>query len=78
MGPTDGLLGPILGGVLSFLGAVVAAAIAFVLARRDRARLTDEERTNPHNHEPGQILNSDRIHHQDVINNSGRIYHSQH
>ncbi|KAI0869653.1 hypothetical protein GGS24DRAFT_505574 [Hypoxylon argillaceum] len=38
MGLTDGFLGPVLGGVLAFLGAIAAAIIAFMLARRNRAR----------------------------------------
>ncbi|KAK5628356.1 hypothetical protein RRF57_004071 [Xylaria bambusicola] len=45
MGITDGLLGPILGGVLGFLGAVVAAIVAFALTRLNRTRLMDEEHT---------------------------------
>lgn len=36
MGFTDGLLGPVLGGVLSFLGAITAAVVAFTLTRRNR------------------------------------------
>lgn len=44
MGIPNSLLGPILGGLLGFLGAIGAALLAFVLSRRDRVRQTDEER----------------------------------
>jgi uncharacterized membrane protein YdjX (TVP38/TMEM64 family) len=44
MSPTDGLLGPVLGGMVGFLGAIIAAIMAFMLTRY-RARPTDEEST---------------------------------
>ncbi|KAI0906917.1 hypothetical protein F4823DRAFT_51216 [Ustulina deusta] len=72
MGLTDGLLGPVLGGFLGFLGAIVATIVAFALARRNRARPTDEERTYPHNHELGHILRQGRI------NDADYIHHGQH
>ncbi|KAI0453497.1 hypothetical protein F5B21DRAFT_478936 [Xylaria acuta] len=78
MGLTDGLLGPVLGGVLSFLGAIVAAIVAFALARLNRARPTDEERANPHNHELGHIPHYDRFHHRGLINSTEYIHHGQH
>lgn len=44
MAISNGILGPILGGLLGFLGAIGAAIVAFILARRNRVRQTDEER----------------------------------
>ncbi|KAI1148302.1 hypothetical protein F4825DRAFT_104782 [Nemania diffusa] len=44
MAVPNSLLGPILGGLLGFLGAIGAAIIALVLARRERVRRMDEER----------------------------------
>ncbi|KAI0099653.1 hypothetical protein GGR51DRAFT_535311 [Nemania sp. FL0031] len=72
MALTDGLLGPVLGGVLSFLGAIIAAIIAFSLTRLNRARPADEERPYIYNHELGLISNYDGSHEAD------RIQHSQH
>ncbi|GAW16553.1 hypothetical protein ANO14919_059840 [Xylariales sp. No.14919] len=40
----NSLLGPILGGLLGFLGAIGAAIVAFILAQRDRVRRMNEER----------------------------------
>lgn len=40
----NNLLGPILGGLLGFLGAIGATIIAFILARRNQVRRMDEER----------------------------------
>ncbi|KAI0437802.1 hypothetical protein F4803DRAFT_555687 [Xylaria telfairii] len=64
MGLTNGLLGPVLGGVLSFLGAIVAPIVAFALTRSNRARPADEERAYPHNYE--------------LINDVDRVHHAQH
>ncbi|KAI0528182.1 hypothetical protein F5B22DRAFT_25416 [Xylaria bambusicola] len=77
MGLTDGLLGPVLGGLLSFLGAIAAAVIAFSLSRRNRnrERLTDEEHTNPNNHELGFHRNSNRFCHQGIINGTDQMQH---
>ncbi|KAI0872312.1 hypothetical protein GGS24DRAFT_502955 [Hypoxylon argillaceum] len=44
MAVPNSLLGPILGGLLGFLGTIGAAIIALVLARRERVRRMDEER----------------------------------
>ncbi|KAH8165636.1 hypothetical protein CIB48_g2603 [Xylaria polymorpha] len=43
MATQNSLLGPILGGLLGFLGATGAAIITFILARRDRVRRMDDE-----------------------------------
>ncbi|KAJ2993365.1 hypothetical protein NUW58_g1865 [Xylaria curta] len=44
MAEPHSLLGPVLGGLLGFLGAIGAAIIAYFLARQDRVQQMDEER----------------------------------
>ncbi|KAI1358391.1 hypothetical protein F5Y08DRAFT_116823 [Xylaria arbuscula] len=59
MGVTDGFLGPVLGGVLAFVGAIVAALLSFTLTRRNRTRRFDEEYANSPSHELVRMPNLD-------------------
>ncbi|KAI0407413.1 hypothetical protein F4802DRAFT_553626 [Xylaria palmicola] len=67
-----GLLGPVLSGVLICSGAIAAAVIPFFLARRNRARMTDEERADTHIYVLGHI-NSNPFHPQGYITDMGHV-----
>ncbi|KAI0970671.1 hypothetical protein F4678DRAFT_435903 [Xylaria arbuscula] len=78
MAMPNNLLGPIIGGLLGFFGAIGAAIIAFILARRDRVRRMDEERNDDRGHELGHIPPFNNFPHQRAIGAVRDMHHSHH
>ncbi|KAI1203720.1 hypothetical protein F5X97DRAFT_318370 [Nemania serpens] len=79
MAVPNSLLGPILGGLLGFLGAIGAAIITFILSQRDRLRRMDEERIEDDGgHELGHILHDNGFPHREIISAGGVMHHNGH
>ncbi|KAI1739818.1 hypothetical protein F4680DRAFT_136308 [Xylaria scruposa] len=78
MSTPNSLLGPILGGLLGFFGAIGAAIVAFILARRDRGRRMDEERVDARSHELDHIPHITAFPHQGAMTVVADIHYTQH
>ncbi|KAI1421290.1 hypothetical protein F5Y12DRAFT_718632 [Xylaria sp. FL1777] len=75
----NSLLGPILGALLGLLGAIGAAIIAFILARRDRVRrLHDQRIEDDCGHELGHIRHCNGFPHRGTIGAVDDTHHSHH
>ncbi|KAI0399550.1 hypothetical protein F4802DRAFT_32445 [Xylaria palmicola] len=74
----NSLLGPILGGLLGFLGAIGAAIIACILARRGRVQRMDEERIDDRGHELGRIPHDNGFPCRETIGAMGDMHHGEH
>ncbi|KAI0470216.1 hypothetical protein F4859DRAFT_515741 [Xylaria cf. heliscus] len=77
MAISNSLLGPVLGGLLGFLGAVGAAIVAFILSQRDRIRRMDEERIeDDRGRELGHIPHDNGFLHRETIGAVDDTHHS--